>query len=46
VNAILDENTYEKGIKISDAEMKQINIKFHDVLPQWNYTIFPTENPN
>lgn len=44
VKAILDEKNYEKGIKISDAEMKQINIKFHDELPKWNYTIFPSQN--
>ncbi len=44
VKAILDEKIYEKGIKISDAEMKQININFHDVLPQWNYTILPSKN--
>jgi len=29
-------------IKISDEEMKRINIKKHDVLPEWNYTIFPS----
>ena len=47
VRAILDETVYEKGIKISDKEMKKINlnIKYHDMLPQWNYSIFPSENP-
>lgn len=44
VKAILDETIYEKGIKISDSEMKKINIKYHDVLPQWNYSISPSEN--
>lgn len=42
VKAILDETVYEKGIKISDDEMRKINVKYHDVLPQWNYTIFPS----
>lgn len=46
VKAVLDETIYEKGIKISDAEMKKINIKYHDVLPQWNYSIFPSQNRN
>lgn len=44
VKAILDETVYEKGIKISDKEIKKINIKYHDVLPQWNYTISPSQN--
>jgi len=46
VKAILDETNYEKGIKISDNEMKKINIKYHDSLPQWNYTISPSQNRN
>ena len=45
VKASIDETVYKKGIKISDAQMNKINIKYHNVLPQWNYTIFPSENP-
>lgn len=41
VDAILHEKIYQKGIKITDEQMKSINIKHHDVLPQWNYTIYP-----
>lgn len=41
VKACLDKTTYEKGIKISDEEMESIKIKKHNVLPEWNYTIFP-----
>ena len=41
VKAILDETNYEKGIKISDNEISKINIKYHEVHPQWNYTISP-----
>ena len=41
VDAILNEKQYEKGIKISDEQINQINLKKHDVLPQWNYTIAP-----
>ncbi len=44
VKASMDEIVYEKGIKISDSEMKNINIKYHEMLPQWNYSIFPSEN--
>jgi hypothetical protein len=39
VKCMLDDNTYEKGIKVSDEEFKQINLikeKFHG---EWNYTI-------
>ena len=25
---------------IYDNEMKKVNIRYHDTLPQWNYTIF------
>lgn len=39
VKAILNEKKYEKGVKISDSQISEINIRRHDVLPQWNYTI-------
>ena len=41
VTARLDEETYPKGQKISKEEMRAINIKPHDVCPNWNYTISP-----
>ena len=44
VKAILDETNYEKGIKVSDDQMAKINIKHHEVHPQWNYTISPSQN--
>jgi hypothetical protein len=31
--------TYEKGIKVSDAEMKTLNIQGDAFHPEWNYTI-------
>lgn len=42
VKACIDQTIYKKGIKISDEEMKKINMNKHDVLPEWNYTIFPS----
>lgn len=45
VQAHLVTDTYELGIKVSDAEMDALNIEFHDVCPQWNYTIRPRPNP-
>ncbi len=41
VDAILNEKKYERGIKITDKQMNQINLKKFDTLPQWNYTIAP-----
>jgi transposase len=41
VHCELDGNTYPIGIKISNNEIKRINMK-HDVFhPEWNYTICP-----
>jgi hypothetical protein len=37
--------TYETGVKVPDKEMEALNIEFHDVCPQWNYTIRPRSNP-
>lgn len=39
IHCALDKNTYEKGIKITDEQLKSINITMSDVLPNWNYTI-------
>ena len=40
VNAILNDKTYEKGIKITDKQMKKIKMERYHTLPLWNYTIF------
>ena len=37
----LDETTYQKGIKVSDAEMAMINIVRAEFHGEWNYTIKP-----
>ncbi|MEA3447568.1 MAG: ISAzo13 family transposase [Bacteroidota bacterium] len=41
VKAILDENVYEKGIKVPDKELESINIFRHAFHGDWNYTIKP-----
>jgi Rhodopirellula transposase DDE domain len=41
VQAYLVTETHEKGVKVPDEEMDALNIEFHDVCPQWNYTIHP-----
>jgi Rhodopirellula transposase DDE domain len=45
VECALDERTYQKGIKVSDAEMARLNIKGDDFHPEWNYTISPRLPP-
>src|SRR2546428_9073315 len=41
VQAALLGGTYEKGQKVSDAQMQQLNIEHECVCSQWNYTIRP-----
>jgi hypothetical protein len=41
VKAKLDTRFYEAGVKITDAEMEQINLRTHRTNPEWNYTISP-----
>jgi len=38
----LDTNSYPKGIKVSDAEMKALNIKRAEFHGEWNYTLMPS----
>jgi len=42
VNAELDPATYEKAIKVSDAELKTVTIRKHEFRGDWNYTAEPT----
>jgi hypothetical protein len=41
VQAAVLEGTFEKGQKVSDAQMQHLNIEHHIVCSQWNYTIRP-----
>lgn len=41
VDALLDDNTYPKGIKISDAGMEMINLIRDPFHGEWNYTVMP-----
>ena len=42
VRAHLVRRRYEKGIKISDAQMRELAITKDEALPTWNYTIAPS----
>jgi len=44
VECVLDERTYEKGIKVSDAEMPTFNITGDAFHPEWNYSIMPRKS--
>ena len=41
VECALDTRTYQKGIKVSDAEMATLDITGEQFHPEWNYTINP-----
>lgn len=41
VDCALDERTYEKGIRISKAEMRKLAIDGDAFHPEWNYTVKP-----
>ena len=41
IKAFLDRKDYKTGIKISDKQIEELNIKRHELHPQWNYTIIP-----
>jgi hypothetical protein len=41
VECALDERTYQKGVKVSDAEMATLDIAGDEFHPEWNCTINP-----
>jgi hypothetical protein len=45
VRCVLDEDSYPKGVKVSDAEIAALNITKDAFHPEWNYTISPRETP-
>lgn len=44
VRAVRLRKTYEKGLKVSEEEMKALAIEKHATCPAWNYTIRPRKN--
>jgi hypothetical protein len=42
VRAELDTNSYPKGVKVTDRQMKALPITRHDFHGDWNYTLHPT----
>ena len=44
VESALDTRSYQKGIKISKAQMRCLDITGDQFHPEWNYTIKPHGN--
>ena len=42
IQAELDQRQYPTGTKVSDAELKRVQLKPHKFHGDWNYTIKPT----
>src|SRR5438046_2169933 len=43
VRTVLDTNEYETGIKVSDEQLEEVQLRRHKVQPAWNYTISPRQ---
>jgi len=41
VESALDTRVHEKGIKLSNAEMKLLDIRGDAFHPEWNYSVIP-----
>ena len=46
VQCVLDNNTYQTGIKVSDEELAEVNISKNDFHGEWNYSVFPNPKSN
>ncbi len=44
IRAVLNSKKYPTGVKTTDAQLQQINLKNARVLPHWNYAVWPHEN--
>jgi hypothetical protein len=42
VRCELDENTYPKGVTVSDEQMERLNVRRADFKGDWNYAIAPS----
>ena len=46
IDCAVDTRTYEKGIKVSNAELAAVKLVGDDFHPEWNYTISPRRQEN
>jgi hypothetical protein len=45
IQAVLDRRFYETGMKISQDQMKTLNLQRHQQNPEWNYSLLPGAAP-
>ena len=43
IRATLNTKQYQKGIRITDKQMQNINVNYYTQRPEWNYSISPFE---
>jgi len=43
LHARLDERSYERGVKVSDAQLAAVNLTRDEFHPEWNYVIHPSD---
>ncbi len=41
VKAFKQNSIYKRGQRVTNAEMEGLNIQYHEVCPNWNYTVSP-----
>jgi len=46
VDCALSTRDYATQVKVSDEQMRELDLLTHPVLPQWNYTLLPRLNRN
>jgi Rhodopirellula transposase DDE domain len=44
IEAVLDENIYETGKKVTDDQMQHLTLEGDAFHPEWNYSIRPQKN--
>ena len=45
VKCAIDPGTYQKGVKVSDAQLDAVNLVGDGFHPEWNYSIRPGPKP-
>jgi len=46
IRAALHTKQYQRGIRICDSQMKEVNLKHYTQRPNWNYSVSPAKNVN
>ena len=46
IRASLHTKQYQKGIRIGDKQMEEINLNYYTQRPKWNYSISPAKYVN